>query len=296
MGDPRWNGVDEALDVEHTTNFRNLYTIWDIAGQFSLPQQADIVWSTAHYHDLHTKAYQVDMTDFLARVFEGINTTGGVLVIADYAAKPGAGFTQVDTLHRVDKEAVKAEVMKAGFIFDGESTIWAVPSDDHTRPVYEEITPGKADMFILKFRKPANASPPRRPTLEQQKGFIDSNFTTGDPKNYKSGGIWHNADGTYEEYPEFYGTWFMDAAGQQCLRHEYPPLAQAILGCHPWQQGKPGDSWLEDTNGPTLARVGLRSEHVYPPPPGAEGGGRGGRAPIGEPVENWDDPSLGYIK
>jgi len=201
MGDPRQNGINQALELEATTPFRNLYTLWNVAGQFSVPEELDLVWIAGHYHDLHTKRYQVNMADFDARVFESISP-GGILAIADYAASPGAGFTQVEALHRVDKEAVKAEVMKAGFLFDGESTLWAKPADDHSKPVADDTAPGVADMFILRFKKPMNAPPSRRPTKAQLAGWVDSAFTSPGkyPDEYKGGGIWYNADGTYQEY------------------------------------------------------------------------------------------------
>jgi len=271
LGDPRQNGINQALEVEATTDFRNLYTLWNVAGQFSVPEQLDLVWSVGHYHDLHTKKYQLDMADFNARVFESISP-GGILAIADYAASPGAGFAQVETLHRADKEAVKAEVMKAGFVFDGESTLWAKPADDHSKPVADGSAPGAADMFLLRFKKPLNAAPPRRPTKAQLSGWIDSAFTAPGkyPEQYKGGGIWYNADGTYQEYrgaTNYQGTWFLDAAGQICLRHEFPGYVRGLLGCHPWVEKKPGDAWEEDVNRDKLAPAALRKEHIYPPKP-----------------------------
>jgi len=270
MGDPRQNGINQALELEATTPFRNLYTLWNVAGQFSVPEQLDLVWIAGHYHDLHTKRYQVDMGDFNARIFESMNP-GGILVVADYAAAPGAGFKQVETLHRVEKEAVKAEVMKAGFLLDGESTLWAKPTDDHSKPVADDTAPGAADMFLLRFKKPMNAPPPRRPTRAQLAGWIDSNFTgPGDPQEYKGGGIFYNGDGTYQEYrgaTNYQGTWFLDAGGQICLRHEFPGYVRGLLGCHPWVEKKPGDVWQEDVNRDKPATVTLRKEHTYPPKP-----------------------------
>jgi predicted methyltransferase len=74
---------------------------------------------------------------------------GGVFLVIDYAAAPGAGFTQAASLHRAEADAEKAEILKAGFVFDGESKALAVPGDSHTTRSHD-----KDDQFMLRFRKP----------------------------------------------------------------------------------------------------------------------------------------------
>ena len=60
----------------------------------------------------------------------------------------------VDTLHRIDAEALKAEVLQAGFVFDGESKILANPEDDRTKMVFDPAIRGKTDQFAYRFMKP----------------------------------------------------------------------------------------------------------------------------------------------
>jgi predicted methyltransferase len=275
IGDPRFNGIDTALNTENLWDFsRNMSVIWNVGGQFSIPEQLDLVWTAGHYHSLRTWDYAFDMPPFLALVFESIKP-GGVFAIADYASAPGEGFTQVDTLHRVDKEAVKAEVEKAGFIFDGESTVLADASDDHTKKVKDDDIPAGVDMFLLRFKKPLNASRERRPTRDQARGWMDVTFTDADAPTDGpgtgpgAGAIWYNSDGTYQEYRSsetFAGRWFFDAAGHICLWHEYPAYVRGLLGCHPWAPRKVGDVFEEDTNRPQPARYTLRKERFYPKP------------------------------
>jgi predicted methyltransferase len=81
-------------------------------------------------------------------VFDALKP-GGVFLVIDYASAPGAGFTQSATLHRGDPEAEKAEILKAGFVFEGESKVLARPNDNHTMRAHEQD-----DQFILRFRKP----------------------------------------------------------------------------------------------------------------------------------------------
>ncbi|HXJ01617.1 MAG TPA: hypothetical protein VNH44_10360, partial [Micropepsaceae bacterium] len=102
------------------------------------------------YHDLHNPgAYHADdIAVFNKSVFDALKP-GGVFLVIDYASAPGAGFTQTGTLHRGDPEAEKAEILKSGFVFDGESKALARPNDPHTMRAHEQD-----DQFILRFRKP----------------------------------------------------------------------------------------------------------------------------------------------
>jgi predicted methyltransferase len=67
----------------------------------------------------------------------------------DYASAPGAGFTPTRTLHCGAPEAEKAEILKAGFVFDGDSKVINRPNDPHTTRSHEQD-----DQFIFRFRKP----------------------------------------------------------------------------------------------------------------------------------------------
>jgi predicted methyltransferase len=72
-----------------------------------------------------------------------------VFVLIGYASAPGAGFTQTRTLRRGARQAEKAETLKAGFVFDGESKVLNRPNDPHTTRSHEQD-----DQFIFQFRKP----------------------------------------------------------------------------------------------------------------------------------------------
>ncbi len=119
-------------------------------------RDADVVWTAQNYHDLHTKGFgAVDTLVFNRQVFEMLKP-GGVYVIVDHAAAPGAPMEVVETLHRIDPAVVKAEVEAAGFVFEGESDVLRNAQDDHTLNVFDEAIRGNTDQFVYKFRKPAN--------------------------------------------------------------------------------------------------------------------------------------------
>jgi predicted methyltransferase len=123
-------------------------------GVFHLGTKVDLFWTSDNYHDLHVPKYaNVDMPAFNKMVFDSLKP-GGVYLVIDHAAAAGAGTTQAPTLHRIDKQAVIAEVTAAGFKLDGESTVLANPADDHTRSIFVPALHFKTDQFILKFRKP----------------------------------------------------------------------------------------------------------------------------------------------
>lgn len=114
----------------------------------------DVAWTFENYHDLHNpilKGASVD--EFNKQVFAMLKP-GGYYIIGDHAALPGTGLTTTNTLHRIDPAALRAEIEKAGFIFDGESKILARPADPKTANVFDAGIRGETDRFVYRFRKP----------------------------------------------------------------------------------------------------------------------------------------------
>ena len=79
---------------------------------------------------------------------------GGIYIVIDHASAPGAGTSVTESLHRMDPEAVKAEVQAVGFQFVGDSKVVAHPGDDHMSKIFDGSIRGKTDQFVLKFKKP----------------------------------------------------------------------------------------------------------------------------------------------
>ena len=133
-----------------------MYRLASFGGQFSVPEQLDAVFTADHYHELHNPGYAVD--DKMANVTKAIFLSlkpGGTYTVIDYAAAKGAAFAKTTTLQRTEADSVKAEIMAAGFVLDGESTAFNVATDDLTFPLTD---PDKTSRFALRFKKPANAS------------------------------------------------------------------------------------------------------------------------------------------
>jgi len=119
-----------------------------------LPDNLDLVMTVQNYHDLHLKPFPTGTAAGVnAEVFKSLKP-GGVFLIVDHAAVAGSGLSAVDTLHRIDVAAVKAEVEAAGFKLESESPLLHDAADAHTVNVFDPAIRGKTDQFILKFRKP----------------------------------------------------------------------------------------------------------------------------------------------
>jgi predicted methyltransferase len=120
---------------------------------FGAPQKVNIVWTSLNYHDLHNPSFAVqDINVFNKAVYDALKP-GGVYLIIDHAAAPGAGFTATQTLHRSEAAAVTAEVEKAGFKLDGQGDFLANPADDHTTKSGTGPR-DSTDQYVLRFRKP----------------------------------------------------------------------------------------------------------------------------------------------
>ncbi len=113
------------------------------------PEPLDVVWTTENYHDFKNNGGDTNAVN--KAVFAALKP-GGVYFITDHNA-PGTGVSATSTLHRIDVEAVKAEVLAAGFTLDTQSNVLANAADTHTGSPGAE--PGDfSDRFVLKFRKP----------------------------------------------------------------------------------------------------------------------------------------------
>jgi predicted methyltransferase len=121
---------------------------------FSLPEKADLIWTSQNYHDLHLAKMQLDVAAFNKGVYDALKP-GGMFVIVDHAAAAGTGLDIPDKLHRIDPAIVRREVEAAGFQFAGESQVLRNPADDHSKAVFDPAIRGHTDQFIYRFRKPA---------------------------------------------------------------------------------------------------------------------------------------------
>lgn len=113
----------------------------------------DVAWTAQNYHDLHVFLPAAGVAAFNKQVF-GALKPGGLYVVLDHAAAAGSGVSVAKTLHRIDPAVVKAEVVAAGFVFEGESRTLLNPADPHTAAIFDPAIRGRTDQFVYRFRKP----------------------------------------------------------------------------------------------------------------------------------------------
>jgi predicted methyltransferase len=101
------------------------------------------------YHDI--TYLRVDRAKMNKAFFDALKP-GGELVVGDYSAKPGAGTSVVQTLHRSDEALVRSEIEAAGFKLIGHGDFLRVPGD--ARETHSHSSAQPTDIFVLKFRKP----------------------------------------------------------------------------------------------------------------------------------------------
>lgn len=124
-------------------------------GAPNLPGDLDLVFTAQNYHDLHLPIAPAQTASMVnAAVFAALKP-GGAYVIIDHHAVAGAGFGAAESIHRIDIEDVKREVLAVGFVLEAESDALRRPEDPRTASVFDGAIRGKTDQFMLRFRKPA---------------------------------------------------------------------------------------------------------------------------------------------
>lgn len=116
-----------------------------------LPQELDAVFMILFYHDTYWQ--NVDRNKMNDAVFNALKP-GGIFGIVDHHAEAGSGSRDVKTIHRVDIELVKKELLAAGFQLESESDLLRHSDDPRKQNVFEQEIRGRTDRFVLKFRKP----------------------------------------------------------------------------------------------------------------------------------------------
>ena len=108
----------------------------------------DLVTFNFNYHD--TVWLKTDRARMNRAVFEALKP-GGIYIVADHSAKPGAGDVS-KSLHRIEESLVRQEVLAAGFRLVESGDFLRSPNDTRELPVSKNTV--RNDEFVLKFRKP----------------------------------------------------------------------------------------------------------------------------------------------
>lgn len=139
-----------VADPHYATNVT--YTVTPDQG-FMVPGPLDMVWTSDNYHDLQFGLSHDQIIALDKAVYDSLRP-GGIFLVIDHVAAPGTGWTVAPKLHRIDPEAIKADMAEAGFKLDAESDILRNPNDPHTAVVFDPSIRGRTDQVVLRFKKP----------------------------------------------------------------------------------------------------------------------------------------------
>jgi predicted methyltransferase len=131
-----------------------LSNVVSIVSEFDDPIPAevrnlDLVTFNFNYHD--TVHMGTDRARMNRAVFQALKP-GGVYIVADHSALPGAGTSATKTLHRIEESVVRNEVEAAGFRLVTVGNFLRSAGDPRDVPVFKN--PVANDEFVLKFVKP----------------------------------------------------------------------------------------------------------------------------------------------
>jgi predicted methyltransferase len=138
--------------VADDPSYANVTVLQQPLAPLTVPEPVDVVFTAQNYHDLHNIP-GLDIAAFNKSVYASLKP-GGIYVVVDHSAEAGSQLRDTSTLHRIDQDTVKKEVLAAGFKLAGSSDILANAADPRTSKIFDPSIRGTTDQFILKFRKP----------------------------------------------------------------------------------------------------------------------------------------------
>ena len=144
--------ADGVTAIAAEPGYKNVTVAVVPFSQVPEPGLLDVAWTSQNYHDIYNNDPAV-ATQFAKDIFAALKP-GGEFVIIDHVATAGTDATAAKPLHRIDPALVKAQVIAAGFVLDGESGALANPADAHDKAVFDPSIRGHTDQFALKFKKP----------------------------------------------------------------------------------------------------------------------------------------------
>jgi predicted methyltransferase len=109
------------------------------------------------YHDLYwvdDRGHwpKIDAGAVLAQLARALKP-GGVLLLVDHSAKPGAGSADATPLHRIDEAYAVKEFESHGFKVIAKSDVLRRADDPRDQITYKGPMVGKTDRFVVVFRK-----------------------------------------------------------------------------------------------------------------------------------------------
>jgi predicted methyltransferase len=139
-------------NVEHRTVDLNHLDLADASVDAILIVKVyhDLYWvdeDKNNWPDVNTKAVLDKLTATLK--------PGGMVLVVDHSARPGAGTSVASSLHRIDEAYALQDFESRGLKLVAKSDALRRSDDPRTQVSYKEPILGKTDRFVLVFRKTA---------------------------------------------------------------------------------------------------------------------------------------------
>lgn len=157
MNSPRFHKVESWAPILKA--HPNIAPMVRPVNTFALaPKSVDMIFTHLVYHDLYWQSEKfefprITVDAMLANWFSALRP-GGTVIVVDHAGPGGDTRALVDKLHRIDPATVRADMERAGFVFDGEADMLRMKGDDHSKNVFDPEIRGKTDRFMMRFKKP----------------------------------------------------------------------------------------------------------------------------------------------
>jgi predicted methyltransferase len=137
--------------------YGNVEMVLNTLPNFGAPEKLDLVLSAGTYHYHYTRLLgSPNVVAINRKVFDSLKP-GGVFLVVDAVAPAGTAAQGAENLNRIDPATVRADVTKAGFVFEGESPVLRTTADNYQTNALAPTT-GRVDQFVYKFRKPRTAA------------------------------------------------------------------------------------------------------------------------------------------
>ncbi len=147
------SGRENAYADGLAATYDNVSRVTGALETMAFDRPLDVVFMGEEYHDFVIPRFGVDVPAMNAAVFRALKP-GGLYVILDHEAAPGAGVSVAGTLHRIESAELRRQVEAAGFVFDGATEVVRNPDDDRSLSVFDPAIRGRTDRFVFRFRKP----------------------------------------------------------------------------------------------------------------------------------------------
>ena len=148
---PKGGDAVKALAAEPVIT--NVSVVVTPSGDLAVGAPLDVVFTAQNYHDVYGYFGADKAAAMNAAVFKMLKP-GGRYVIEDHAAPGLTDRAVITKVHRIDQATVKAQVIAAGFKFDGESIVLHNAADTHDKSVFDPALRGHTDQFVMAFHKP----------------------------------------------------------------------------------------------------------------------------------------------